>query len=140
MTTVDADPAKFIDSIMMNGAWSEDRVGTCENCKRGVGVGHALRENGSLFCSQDCYWVSLPAKRGTLLFTDVAQSVQLDVNNSRLKKRKTRRRRRRDGPDAASVIATYSKPRKRLVPVEIDNAMFAFHANVCNTAYSIPGS
>lgn len=30
----------------------------CANCDRGVIVdGTALRENGRLFCNQDCYWV-----------------------------------------------------------------------------------
>lgn len=72
------------------------------------------------------------------------QSTTLDVNNSRLKKRKGKKRNRRlrtdvyvenehanEGTDFAACI---SAPVADLVPGGVNHAMFALHTNVLNGA------
>lgn len=74
---------------------------------------------------------------GFTLFTNWAifQSVELDVNNSRLKKknRKKRNRRNREQATDAGVTPCLSNaiiPTSSICPSDVNNAMFALHSNV----------
>ncbi len=43
---------------------NESSVAVCSNCERGLAHdSDVVRENGSMFCSQDCYWVRSQSHR-----------------------------------------------------------------------------
>lgn len=89
----------------------------CGNCQRAFeGTSRTIRENGYAYCRQNCYW-----------------SVTLDVNNSRLKKKRKgrgirRRDRRRDRPEENPFSAAPTSPPRDATPPDVNNALFAMSA------------